>query len=203
MHFYFKYIATLTIILPCAVMAAPFSSEIVGYERYPKHTQILIQNAHRLSQMRLKYIYGSADPKNRGMDCSGAIQYLLRNIGYGNPPRSSNEQYHWVAQYGKFHAVRSRQFSSYEFRHLKPGDLLFWTSPYRFRKPAKVKHVMMYVGNDRWGRPLMFGACEGFYKGRLKKGVGLFEFRVPRLSSSDRFVGYGCIPNVTYNYRAG
>src|SRR5258708_537446 len=39
--------------------------------------QALIAHGLELTRLNLKYQYGSDDPQNGGMDCSGAVHYLL------------------------------------------------------------------------------------------------------------------------------
>ena len=79
-----------------------------------------------LTKENLGYTYGSADPKNSGMDCSGFIYYVLHQNGFPDVPRDSSQQYVWVRKAGNFYAVLSRKEDSFEFDDLKPGDLLFW-----------------------------------------------------------------------------
>ena len=96
--------------------------------------------------------------------------------------------------------MHSRYFSSPEFRYLRPGDLLFWTGTYRtYRKPP-ITHVMLYLGKNKENRPLMFGSTTGSYRGKEVRGVGVFDFILPRPGDMARFVGYGCIPNYTCRF---
>lgn len=172
------------------------TGSIVGYQQYPFAVKRLIQQAQWLSKQRLGYRFGSAHPRYRGMDCSGTIYYLLHNAGVYDVPRSSEEMYRWVSRQGKLHVVRGRRFNYFEFAHLRPGDLLFWTGTYRTHR--RITHVMMYLGKDRNGNHLMFGSTDGItYQGKLMKGVGTFYFILPMRYSSGRFVGYSCIPHLT------
>ena len=61
-----------------------------------------------LTKENLGYTYGSADPANGGMDCSGFIYYLLTENGFKDVPRDSSQQYVWVRKAGNFNAVLSR-----------------------------------------------------------------------------------------------
>ncbi|MGZ5002580.1 MAG: NlpC/P60 family protein, partial [Chthoniobacterales bacterium] len=83
-------------------------NEISGFESYPEPVKKLITSALQLASRNLTYKYGSADPANGGMDCSGFVYYLLKEQGLTNVPRDSSEQYVWVRKSGKFEAVISR-----------------------------------------------------------------------------------------------
>lgn len=172
--------------------------QIAGYDHYPVVVKQLINQAAALTQQNLTYLYGSADPKNKGMDCSGTIYYLLNNANIANVPRDSSEIYQWVWKNGKFHAVNSITLDSAEFSALKPGDLLFWTGTYKTNHNPPISHVMLYLGKNKEGKALMFGASDGrTYQGKQMWGVSVFDFNLPSPSSAARFIGYSCIPNAT------
>jgi len=159
--------------------------------------QTLIARAFKISQLHLAYRYGSDNPRNGGMDCSGTMHYLLSTQGI-NAPRQSNEFYQWAWQSGKFYAVNSSSFSSFEFSRLKPGDLLFWTGTYKIHRDPPITHVMLYLGVNKQNQPLMFGASTHHtYHGRALQGVGVFDFDIHDRRSGSRFIGYSCIPGLT------
>lgn len=169
-----------------------------SFEQYPPNVQTLIKQALALTTQNLTYQYGSADPNNAGMDCSGTIYYLLQHYGQPQVPRQSDEIYNWVVAKGKFHAVTAHRFDSEEFAALKPGDLLFWTGTYAVNRPTGVSHVMLYLGKNLNDQPLMFGASNGrTYQGKQIWGVSVFDFVLPKENATSRFIGYSCIPNVT------
>lgn len=56
---------------------------------------------------------------------------------------------------------------------------------------------MMYIGKDKQGTPLMFGATEGSRGYRIVRGVGVFDFTLPDRTERARFVAYGCVPFYT------
>lgn len=172
--------------------------EINGYKKYPIEVRQLISKAMILSQKNLNYLYGSSDPKNGGMDCSGTIYYLLNNTKLINLPREADEFYRWVWEKGKFYSVVSSSFNSFEFSKLNPGDLLFWTGTYDVKRDPPISHVMMYLGKNKQGKPLMFGASDGrTYENKQMWGVSLFDFTLPNPQSNSRFIGYSCIPALT------
>lgn len=174
------------------------TTNLQGFNEYPKDVQNLITRALNLTKQNLDYKFGSADPKNGGMDCSGTIYYLLQSLDQKDVPRQSDQIYFWVKKRGKFHPVKSRTFSSKEFQQLKPGDLLFWTGTYPVKRKSPISHVMLYLGKNKQGKHLMFGASNGrTYKNKQIWGVSVFDFNLPSAKSKSRFIGYSCIPGVT------
>ena len=109
----------------------------------------LIDAGLELTKQNLGYTYGSADPANGGMDCSGFIYYLLRQNGFPDVPRDSSQQYVWVRKAGNFNAVLSRNEDSFELDALKPGDLLFWRGTYSIDRDPPITHVMIYLGREK------------------------------------------------------
>src|SRR5689334_24868533 len=77
----------------------------------------------------IPYVWGGTDPK-KGLDCSGLVQLVYKNLGYGLP-RVSNQQ----ATVGT--AVPS-------LAEAKPGDLLAWDNSSRNNG---VDHIAIYLGN--------------------------------------------------------
>src|SRR6266853_4410632 len=66
---------------------------ISGFENYPPKVQQLLNSALELTTRNLDYTYGSADPDNGGMDCSGFVYFVLKQNGVDGVPRDSSEQY--------------------------------------------------------------------------------------------------------------
>lgn len=188
-------------------------SEIEGFDAYPEPVRKLLTAALDLTKQNLTYTYGSTDPKNGGMDCSGTIYYLLNQAGFTNVPRQANEQYDWVRQKSRFYAVLSKKQDNFELREMRPGDLLFWTGTYRVDRDPPVTHVMVYLGKRKKdGHRLMFGSSDGRpYDGQRRNGVSVFDFKMPAAKSGDAadaatsaapdnapdFSGYGPIPGMT------
>jgi len=176
------------------------TSSLKNYNDNPAPVKSIISESIALSQKRLSYIYGSADPKNGGMDCSGTIHYLLSAKLYA-VPREADQQYLWIKKYGKLHVVNSHRFTSPQFKYLKPGDLLFWSGTYKAKRAHNITHVMLYLGKSKNGKSLMFGSnTKGSYKDSASHGVGIYEFDVSSRRAKGRFVGYGCIPNETCKF---
>jgi cell wall-associated NlpC family hydrolase len=83
-------------------------NELSGYDDYPADVRKLIDMSLELTKQNLTYKYGSADPTNGGMDCSGFVYYVLTQNGVRDVPRDSSQQYIWIRKSGNFRAVVSR-----------------------------------------------------------------------------------------------
>ena len=167
--------------------------------------QKLLTSALELTARNLlDYKYGSADPDNGGMDCSGFVYYVLKENGVADVPRDSSEQYVWLRRARKFEPVVSRKDDSFELEDLKPGDLLFWTGTYSIERDPPITHAMIYLGREKkTGQRVMVGAGDGrVYQGQPRNGVSVFDFRVQPAGKTDDgklhpiFIGYGHIPGV-------
>jgi cell wall-associated NlpC family hydrolase len=180
------------------------SDEITGYDGYPPEVRQIIDAGLELTKQNLGYKYGSADPANGGMDCSGFIYYLLTQNGFKDVPRDSSQQYVWVRKAGNFNAVLSRYEDTFELDALKPGDLLFWSGTYNINRDPPITHTMIYLGREkRTKKRVMIGSSDGrTYDGKQRWGVSVFDFKMPPPPNSGDakispvFVGYGRIPSL-------
>jgi cell wall-associated NlpC family hydrolase len=178
--------------------------QISGYETYPARVRQILDAGLALTKQNLGYTYGSADPANGGMDCSGFIYYLLKQNGFPDVPRDSSQQYVWVRKAGNLYAVLSRKEDSFEFDDLKPGDLLFWRGTYNIDRDPPITHTMIYLGREkRTNKRVMIGSSDGrTYDGKQRWGVSVFDFKMPPPPKSGDakispiFVGYGRIPGL-------
>jgi len=178
--------------------------EIADYDSYPPKVRQILDAGLALTKQNLGHSYGSADPANGGMDCSGFIYYVLRQNGFPDVPRDSSQQYVWVRKAGNFNAVLSRKEDSFEFDALKPGDLLFWRGTYNIDRDPPITHTMIYLGREkRTKKRVMVGSSDGrTYDGKQRWGVSVFDFKMPPPPSSGDakispvFVGYGRIPRL-------
>jgi cell wall-associated NlpC family hydrolase len=173
--------------------------DLRSFDTNPPEVQKLLTAALELTERKLGYLYGSADPARGGMDCSGTIYFLLQEAGMADAPRSASQQYVWVRKADTFHAVVSTRSDSFELDALRPGDLLFWTGTYAVKNDPPVTHTMIYLGKARSdGLPLMVGASDGrTYRGDKKFGVSVFDFLLPKPNGKNpasRFIGYAKIP---------
>jgi cell wall-associated NlpC family hydrolase len=179
--------------------------EIAGYESSPARVRQILDAGLALTKQNLGYTYGSADPANGGMDCSGFIYYLLNQNGFKDVPRDSSQQYVWVRKAGNFNAVLSRHENTFELDALKPGDLLFWSGTYNIDRDPPITHTMIYLGREKQTKkPVMIGSSDGrTYDGKQRFGVSVFDFKLPPPPNSGDakispvFVGYGRIPGLT------
>jgi peptidoglycan DL-endopeptidase CwlO len=157
-----------------------------------------------LTKRNLDYKYGSADPANGGMDCSGFVFYVLTQNGVRDVPRDSSQQYVWLRKAGTFRAVNSRHDDTFELEELAPGDLLFWTGTYSIERDPPITHAMIYLGREKGtNQRIMVGASDGrTYKGESRYGVSVFDFKVSRTAKTEEgrltptFIGYGHIPGL-------
>jgi cell wall-associated NlpC family hydrolase len=178
--------------------------QIADYDSDPPKVRQILDAGLALTKQNLGYTYGSADPANGGMDCSGFIYYVLRQNGFPDVPRDSSQQYVWVRKAGNFYAVLSRKEDSFEFDDLKPGDLLFWSGTYNIDRDPPITHTMIYLGREkRTNRRVMIGSSDGrTYDGKQRWGVSVFDFKMPPPPKSGDakispvFVGYGRIPGL-------
>lgn len=75
------------------------------------------------------YVWGGTNP-NTGADCSGFVQYVIRNSAGVSLNRTSSAQ--------------SQQGIKVNSSQMKPGDLVFYGS-----SSGRVNHVAMYIGNGQ------------------------------------------------------
>lgn len=158
-----------------------------------------------LTTQNLDYKYGSADPANGGMDCSGFVHYVLSQSGMKEVPRDAREQYVWVRKAGAFQVVLAHHDDTFELDELKPGDLLFWSGTYHTDRDPDITHTMIYLGREKGSNQrIMVGSSDGrSYKGQSRWGVSVFDFKVaprqapkPENGPGPVFVGYGRIPGL-------
>jgi cell wall-associated NlpC family hydrolase len=179
-------------------------SQIAGYDNGPPKVRQILDAGLALTKENLGYTYGSADPKNGGMDCSGFVYYVLQQNGFPDVPRDSSQQYVWVRKAGNFKAVIGRKEDSFELDDLEPGDLLFWRGTYNIDRDPPITHTMIYLGREkRTNKRVMVGSSDGrTYDGKQRWGVSVFDFKMPPPPKSGDakispvFVGYGRIPGL-------
>ncbi|MEM7012448.1 MAG: NlpC/P60 family protein, partial [Verrucomicrobiota bacterium] len=158
----------------------------------------LLNACEYLGREPLVYKFGSNDTDKGGLDCSGAIQTLLKRIGYSSVPRTSYDQYRWLEEHGKLRKARRGTPASKILNDLRPGQLIFWKGTYKTSKP--VTHVMVYLGKSKTGQHYMFGARGTKKKGLHGNGVDVFTFNFDSNKNNTPIVGYGDIPKLAYLY---
>ena len=180
---------------PTVTLAA---ADLQDFENQPIQVQRLIQSALDLTKRNLRYVFGSADPSTGGVDCSGAIQYLLKQAGIADPPRDSTGFYLWTEKAGTLQKVRPETLDDPALADLRPGDLMFWEGTYDVKRDPPISHIMIYLGREkRTGLPVMVGSSDGrTYAGIRRNGVSVFDFKLPKASSKAKFVGFGRVPSL-------
>jgi len=142
---------------------------------------LLRRTAEELTSRGIRY-GGSYQPAGESatwrMDCSNAARYLVRRTRGIELPRTASEQYNFVRQRGRLKRVGGLfggvPDTDWWAKRLRPGDLLFWEHTYKPRRKPPVTHVMVYLGRDERGRPLMAGA-------QNSRGVNIYRLQ-PRVS---------------------
>ncbi len=143
---------------------------------------------------------GEASPLK--MDCSNTARYLVRRTRGILLPRTASDQYIYVRRHGQIKRAvglfGGTHPSSWWARRLKPGDLLFWEHTYKPKRQPPVTHVMVYLGRDENGTPLMAGA-------QNSRGVNIYKLQ-PRVTygghggflglfqKKGKLVAYGRLP---------
>lgn len=136
------------------------------------------------------------------MDCSNAAKYLVGRSRGISLPRTASAQYEFVRRHGRlkragglFGGVPDEAWWT---KRLRPGDLLFWEHTYKPKRKPPITHVMVYLGRDERGTPLMAGA-------QSSRGTGIYQLR-PRVpygghggflglfKKKGKLVAYGRLP---------
>ncbi len=160
----------------------------------PQRMKAVLADCWRISRMGLTYKFGSMDPANGGLDCSGTVKHVLERNGWVKSPRTASEQYLWLRHNGSLHETSGGASAVRIFSNLKPGDLLFWRGTYVTNRYPDVSHVMIYLGRDvRTGMHQMFGASSSKRRGLHGSAVDVYEFNPVKPGRSE-FIGYGTVP---------
>ncbi len=174
--------------------------DLAHFEFYPPQIKQLVRSAMALTKLKLRYTFGSSDPKAGGMDCSGTIFHLLDGEGLKGVPRQSDEMCDWVGKTTLLHRTATADSLSHpEFAALQPGDLVFWSGTYESGpRKTPVTHVMLYLGRlKKTNQAVVFGASDGrYFQGERHHGVSVFDLAMPKPSGKSTIHGYGLIPGV-------
>ena len=179
---------------PPGQIKIPSEEELVPARREdPRSLARLRGEAHKLAEMGLTYKFGSDNPDTGGLDCSGAVQHLLRSIGVEDVPRTSYQQYDWLKKKKTLDDVYGKNSTSKMLKKRSPGDLIFWGGTWK--SGHRVSHVMIYMGyNPEENKHYVFGARGKSSKGLLGNGVDIFELDPNR----GQLVAHGKIPGLKY-----
>jgi hypothetical protein len=143
--------------------------------------------ADGLARKHLVYVYGSDDPRQGGLDCSGFVKLVFREGCGMELPDEADQQ----LAYCRAHGQAWDSTSGWTPATLQPGDLIFFAGPKATARVSEVSHVMIYCGNN-----VMVGAqAEGWQVDGTHAGVGYYPipFRAPLGifgEVGDRYIGY-------------
>lgn len=183
-----------------AVVVSIQPGDLVEYETLSDPVKKLIDVSLGFTTRKLGYRFGSNSPEKKGMDCSGTVQCVLRELGFEELPRSSRDFHQWAGAAGELVATPGvTSTDDPVFAKLEPGDLLFWEGTYETGdRDSHVSHVMIYLGTLKAdGKGVMFGASSGRrYRGKTIHGVSVFDWEVPQEDSDSKFVAYGPVPGL-------
>jgi cell wall-associated NlpC family hydrolase len=182
-----------------AAVSVIAAHEIKEFDQYSTVLQHAVEKAAALTTQNLTYTFGSSDPKNGGMDCSGTMYHLLQSCGFKDVPRQSDEMCRWIMRRSVLYRTENvTRLTDSAFSALRPGDLLFWSGTYESAASRRlpVTHVMIYLGKRKSdGKPVIFGASDGrSYEGQRRCGVSVFDFALPKSGDKSAFYGYGPLP---------
>lgn len=172
---------------------------------FPAGASGLNECAEFLRSLGLRYnttvqIPGEDEPLT--MDCSNTARYLIAKTWGISLPRTASDQYLFFKKHG--HLRRVGEFFggtpdiTWWKKRLRPGDLLFWEHTYKPKRKPPVTHVMVYLGPDENGVPLMAGA-------QNSRGVNIYKLQ-PRVAygghggflglfrKQGKLVAYGQLP---------
>lgn len=177
--------------------------ELADFETLSPERKRLIETAIKVATdwPWLPYAFGGADPAQGGMDCSGAMYYVMKRAGLV-PPRTALAQYLWLNDHQRLHLVAEGADTDKHpsMRWLKPGDLLFWSTDNTIvpGKIANINHVAMYLGSEtRDTRKIMINSTDGrSYRGIQSNGYGIYDFKMPTKGSKSKLIGYGTPPGI-------
>ena len=179
------------------------TKDLRDFEQLPVGRRKLVATAIALARNSpwLPYTYGGADPALGGLDCSGAMYYVMTQIGL-DPPRTSAGQYLWLREHQRIHLIANdaTTIDHPSLAWLQPGDLLFWSTSLAASSAAVVNitHVAMYLGREKSdGWRVMINSTDGrSYRGTQANGYGVYDFSMPRAGAAAKLVGYGLPPGI-------
>ena len=113
------------------------------------------------------YRYGGAD--RQGVDCSGLVMSVYRNVCNLKIPRTTRDQLMWA--------------SVVDRRKAHAGDLVFFSSD---RTAEKVSHVGLYIGSGKMihassSRGVMVSAIDNGYWGERFCSIGRVSVKAPQI----------------------
>ncbi|MDX2227779.1 MAG: NlpC/P60 family protein [Verrucomicrobiae bacterium] len=134
---------------------------------YGRKIALLCEELH---QKNLKYLWASDDPAKGGLDCSGVVRHIFREVYGVDLPDESGLQYEYLKKHGQVWDARSKNWSPLK---LQTGDLIFITGTYKSDRVSPITHVVIYINEEK-----IFGAQDmGKRIDYQTPGVGFFRFK--------------------------
>lgn len=136
------------------------------------------------------------------MDCSNTARFLIGKTRGISLPRTASDQYIFFKKHGQLKRAGGlfggTPDTAWWKKHLKPGDLLFWEHTYKPKRQPPVTHVMVYLGPDENGVPLMAGTQNSrgvnIYKLQPRAAYGGHGGFLGLFRKKGRLVAYGRLP---------
>lgn len=151
----------------------------------------LREEANELARQGIQFRFGRSHPAFGGLDSSGAVQYLLNEIGVPGVPRSTVDQSNWVRVNNLLHEFYSRPTVDELTDNLAPGNLIFWGE----RRKGRISHVMIYLGYDSLrDQHLAFGTRGGTEVGINGNEIDIFDLKL----NKERIIATGPVPGLAY-----
>ena len=141
--------------------------ELKEFEALPEDRKKIIRKAIEVATESpwLPYRFGGSSPKDGGFDCSGAMYYVMMEVGI-DPPRTSANQYLWLKNEGRLNVL---------VRSESGGDAMW--RPEFTRGAVKLLQLPL----NRFGDGSE-DASGGFYRSLPSPGTDSYHFQ-------NRFVG--------------
>lgn len=179
------------------------TTDLIDFETLPEDRKKLIEGAITVARESpwLPYKFGGSSPADGGLDCSGAMYFVMNKAGL-KPPRTSADQYLWIKEADRLHEISAtaKTVDDPSLASLKPGDLLFWSGTYEPSdgRTVNITHVAIYLGREKKDkRHVMINATDGrSYRGTKANGYGVYDFYLPKEGGRSTFAGYGTPPGI-------
>lgn len=179
------------------------TTELAEFDTLPEDRKKLIAGALAVAKDSpwLPYLFGGSDPKDGGLDCSGAMYFVMRKAEL-TPPRTSAAQFLWLKENDRLIEIpaEATTLDHPVLKKLLPGDLLFWGGTYTPTdgRLVNITHVALFLGHEkRDGQAVMINATDGrSYRGIKANGYGVYDFRLPLAGSKAVFMGFGTPPGI-------
>ncbi|MDF1752173.1 MAG: NlpC/P60 family protein [Verrucomicrobiales bacterium] len=175
---------------PSEMVHTPDRALVPGNGRIPPIAK-LREEANVVARQKIEFRFGRAHPAFGGLDSSGAVQYLLNEVGIPGVPRTTAALNGWIRANNNLHEFRNRPTVTELENQLIPGNLIFWGD----HSSGRVTHVMIYLGYDSNRRQhLAFGTRGGTELGINGSEVDIFSLKLDR----EKIIATGSIPGFDF-----